>query len=325
MHTGSVYFQLIANEKFSIVVEYWLTDWRRDLKRRLPPLSALATAEVIAQQKSFTAAAEELHVTPSAISHQIRGLEDWLGFPLFRREARTVSLTEEGARYLAKVSAILGNLETVTSVAMERAGSQRMFRIQTTDSFASRWLVGRLPLFHQSFPGYSVKIVTREYTDGFRSTDADLGILYGKGVWPGCAVLPLLSESIVAVCSPSLLRTELHETLRSNRLLHDDNLGLSWEEWYEVSAVAAPQSFSPEPGMHFNHSHLALQSAEQGNGIVLASRPLVVDALKAGRLVVVGDRTLDTEFGYYVVQSSETADQARSQVLVDWLLSQVSD
>jgi LysR family transcriptional regulator, glycine cleavage system transcriptional activator len=294
------------------------------VKRRLPPLTALATAEVIARQNSFTAAAEELHVTPSAISHQIRGLEEWLGFPLFRRDARSVSLTEDGAHYLARVSTLLGNLETITSSAMERVGKSRVFRIQTTDSFATRWLVGRLPKFHASWPGHSVRITTREYTDGFRSADSDLGILYGRGVWPGHEVTPLLSESILPVCSRALLQTAEDETLKSNRLLHDDNLGVSWKDWYAFVGISPPPGLNEGPGLHFNHSHLALQSAEQGNGIVLASHSLVMDALKDGKLVAIGDRALKTDYGYHMVQSREADDLSRNRVLVDWLLSEVS-
>jgi LysR family glycine cleavage system transcriptional activator len=292
------------------------------MKRKLPPLASLATAAAIAQERTFTAAAEKLHVTPSAISHQIRGLEDWLGFALFRRDVRSVRITEEGAAYLEKVSVILNNLESVTLEAMEQAGKRKLLRIQTTDSLASRWLVSLLPSFQAKHPNLSVSIVTREYTEGYRSTDADIAILYGRGDWPNFVCNLILREAILPVCSPELLRGDPLETLRGNRLLHDDNLGTTWEDWLAFAGIEMPPIGDRQHahGLHFNHSHLALQAAEQGAGIVLASLPLVADALASKKLVAPFEQQLETGFGYHLVQSLDADQQRRSRTLVEWLM-----
>lgn len=293
------------------------------MKRKLPPLASLATAAAIAQERTFTAAAEKLHVTPSAISHQIRGLEDWLGFALFRRDVRSVRITEEGAAYLEKVSAILNSLESITLEAMEQAGKQKLLRIQTTDSLASRWLVNRLPGFQANHPNLSVRILTREYTEGYHSSDADIAILYGRGDWPNFISNLILPEAIVPVCSPELLRDDPVETLRGNSLLHDDNLGTTWEDWLAFAGIEMPLINNSQHvhGLHFNHSHLALQAAEQGAGIVLASVPLIMDALLSKKLVAPFEQQLETGFGYHLVQSVDVDQQRRSRTLVEWLMA----
>lgn len=294
------------------------------MKRRLPPLTALATAEAVARHPTFTAAADELHVTPSAISHQIKGLEEWLGFSLFRRDARSVRLTEEGADFLGKVAGILNGLESVTLEAMERAGKQKKLRIQTTDSFASRWLIERLPHFQHENPSMSVQIVTREFTEPYRPNEADVAVLYGRGDWPNCVSEMLLKETILPVCSPRLLLGDPLKTLFSNKLLHDDNLGTTWEEWLDFARIGIDQGRRADSlyGLHFNHSHLALQAAEQGGGVLLASRPLVIDALREGRLAAPFNQELDTGHGYFLVQSPEPERQKRSILLASWLWAQ---
>lgn len=290
------------------------------VKRKLPPFSSLATAESVAQERTFTAAAEKLHVTPSAISHQIRGLEEWLGFTLFLRDVRSVRVTEDGAAYLEKVSAILNSLETVTLEAMEQAGKQKQLRIQTTDSLASRWLVSRLPSFQEKYPKLSVRIVTREFTEAYRPTDADIAILYGRGEWTNFTSSLLLPEAILPVCSPELLYDDPIEILHKNNLLHDDNLGTTWDDWLSFAGLKAPL-INHEHGLHFNHSHLALQAAEQGAGVVLASLPLIIDALDNNKLIAPFGQRLETGFGYYIVQSLDVDQQKRSQTLVEWLNS----
>jgi LysR family glycine cleavage system transcriptional activator len=298
----------------------------RDVRRRLPPLNFLVTAEAVARRTSFTAASEELHVTPSAVSHQIRSLEAWLGFPLFHRNPKMVVLTEQGERYLSKVARIIADLETATTEAVEGASKQKTLRIQTTDSFASRWLVHRLPKFQDENPSLAVQIVTFEYTEGFRTTEADIAILYGRGDWPNHVSYLLLREMILPVCHPSIVNGVDGCGFFSNTVLHDDNLGTSWEEWWDNAGDEVAQFGAVDfaHGLRFNHSHLALQAAEKGHGILLASMPLIVDALAENRLTAPFSYQHDTGCGYHLLLVPDTNTRRRCEPLADWLLSQRS-
>jgi LysR family glycine cleavage system transcriptional activator len=294
------------------------------LKRRLPPLNSLIAAEVAARLKSFKAASEELHVTPSAVSHQIRLLEGWLGFSLFNRSTRSVGLTEAGARYMRHASQLLDGLEAATREEVERSGQRQTMKVQTTDSFASRWLVARLPDFLSRNPDISIQIVTFEYTEGFRSSEADVAVLYGRGNWPNCKSEMILNETIFPVCSPEIL--PLHNAggsgaIFSHPLIHDVNLGTSWQEWWRHAGSEVDQdaAMNLSAGPRFNHSHLALQAAECGNGIALASGPLVLDSLQKQTLIAPFNSRISTGFGYYVIQSLDARTQNRCGRFVEWL------
>ena len=237
-------------------------------KRSLPPLAGMIAADAVARLASFTAAADELHLTPSAISHRIRALEEWLGFALFTRNTRSVTMTSLGRDYLKDVAESLSGLENITAHAQARAGKRQVIRLQTTDSFANRWLVDRLPTFLQNHPDISVQIMTREYTEGFRTTDADIAILYGRGDWDGCIATSFLKETIFPVISPTISEDINHcdEIFQHYPLIHDDNLGTSWLDWWQAAAINPKdsQAYESTAGLHYNHSHLALKAAEKG-------------------------------------------------------------
>ncbi|MGH8498521.1 MAG: LysR substrate-binding domain-containing protein, partial [Methylococcales bacterium] len=287
-------------------------------------MNSLIAAEVAARLASFKSASEKLHVTPSAVSHQIRILEDWLGFSLFNRSTRSVTLTEAGDRYLKHVSELLDGLEAATREEVERTGKRQILRVQTTDSLASRWLIGRLPDFLHQHPGIFVQIVTFEFTEGFRPSEVDVAVLYGRGDWPNCKSEMILKETIFPVCSPQFFSPQGADNkmeVFSHPLIHDVNLGTSWQEWwrYAEDEVGKDRRVDLTAGLRLNHSHLALQAAELGNGIALASRPLVLDSLQRRTLAAPFDSQLSTGFGYYVIQSLESEAQNRCRPFVEWL------
>ncbi|HVJ31518.1 MAG TPA: LysR substrate-binding domain-containing protein [Terriglobia bacterium] len=301
------------------------------MKRQLPPLNALIAAEAAARLGGFKAASEELNVTASAISYQIRSLEAWLGFRLFTRTARSAGLTDAGRRYLLDISALLDDLSLRTKVEMGRSGRGQVLTVQTTDSFASRWLVARLPDFLAKSGGIGVQVVTFEYTESFRSSEADLAILYGDGNWGNTAGQLLLPERIFPVVSPKLDvpggDPSWPDLLRSLPLLHDDNLGTSWSEWWDFIGADLPSDELMRDlaaGQHFNHSHLTLLAAERGHGITLASSPLVIDALQEKSLVALDERRLETGLGYYVLESGDAATRRRARPFVDWLMARAA-
>jgi LysR family glycine cleavage system transcriptional activator len=300
------------------------------VKRQLPPLNSLIVAEAAARLGSFKAASDELHVTASAVSHQIRSLETWLGFRLFNRSVRSVGLTEAGRRYLFEMSALLDDLSRRTKMEIARSGKGQVLTIQTTDSFANRWLVARLPDFLAQHRGASVQIVTFEYTEGFRPSEVDMAILYGRGEWPDCRARLLLEETIFPVSSPNLATLKKNkswlEGIGDHTLLHDDNIGTSWPEWWRFAGegAVARENVDMAIGPHFNHSHLSLLAAELGSGVTLASWPLVIDALNDGSLIALSGKRLTTGFGYYILESSDPATRERCCGLVDWLCAQAS-
>ena len=299
------------------------------MKRRLPPLNAVVAFEAAARLKSFKAAGASLLVTPSAISHQVRGLEDWLGAKLFERGIRNIRLTEAGERYVSEVTRLLDELEAVTRVERERVKQTYILRLQTTDSFANRWLVARLQKFQQDHPEITPQIITYDFLEDFRASEVDIGVLFGRGNWRNGAARLLLEETIFPVCSPELLkdlRCDSGIALSRCALICDDNLGASWENWFG----AAKQEVQPDTvaavrfGPRFNHSHLALKAAELGDGMALASKPLVLDALAEGKLVTPFDTELPTGYGYYLVRPQNGDLPECCGSFIDWLFSQVN-
>lgn len=297
------------------------------MRRKVPPLNSLIAAESASRLNSFKAASEELHVTPSAVSHQVRLLEDWLGFNLFDRSTRSIQLTESGGYYLKKISEFFDGIEALTEAELQRKGKIQILRLQTTDSFANRWLVSRLPRFQEMTADIDVRISTFEYTDGFKSSEVDVAILYGNGSWPMCDSTLLLKETIFPVCSPNICTGKQLENPRSilnYPLIQDYNLGATWKDWFSCSTkeVGLVDIETHKMGPIFNHSHLAIKSAELGNGFALASMPLVSDALKEGVLIAPFSSQIQSKSGYYFVKPYDKNNEKRSDVFFDWLISE---
>jgi len=301
------------------------------MKRDLPPLNAVVAFEAAARHESFTKAGDELCVTPSAISHQVRALEDYLGVKLFERSVRAVQLTDFGVRYRLQLSALLDRLEKSSTGEIDRRKTRQTITLQTTDSFASRWLVPRLPQFQRLRTDVTVKIVTRDFRDGLRASEADLGLLFisektrGAGANNNDARL-LFAEEIFPVCSPGLLQgveTVRIADLPNFTLIHDDNVGVSWRDWIAAAAGGQtdPADIKTAHGPRYNHAHLALKAAELGGGLVLASNVLAGDALQDGHLIAPFTRKITTGRGYYLVQSHDPQVRARCRPFTEWIVS----
>ena len=304
---------------------------RQTAKRDLPPLTAVVMFEAAARHKSFKKASDELCVTPSAVSHQVRTLEDWLGIKLFDRSARAVELTDFGVRYQLELGALLDRLEQSSTGETDRRKRRKRITVQTTDSFATRWLIPRLSEFESLHADVTVKIVTRDFRDGLRASEADLGLLFIREETCDAAAKHdaklLFAEEIFPVCSPTL--TQSAETvsvadLSNFTLIHDDNVGVTWQEW--ISAAAKQQtdaaSIKTKDGPRYNHAHLALKAAELGNGFALASNVLAGDALKDGLLVAPFAEKIATGRGYYLVQSQDPETKARCRPFSEWVASE---
>ncbi len=246
-------------------------------EKKTAPLNAVVAFESAARHKSFKKSGDEQCVTSSAISHQVRLLEDWLGLKLLERSTRSIELTDAGIHYSKEISPLLDRLETVS--CYEIKPQKNTITIQTTDSFASRWLIHRLSEFESLNPGMGVKIVTYDFREKFRSSEADLGILFVNDKKQRENQRLLLAEEIFPVCSPGIIKNikSIQITDLANlSLIHNFNVGISWQEW--ISAAFDKQTemidIDTKEGYRYSRSHLALQSAEIGNGIALVSNVL---------------------------------------------------
>ncbi|MFQ6021798.1 MAG: transcriptional regulator GcvA [Acidiferrobacterales bacterium] len=292
--------------------------------QRLPPLNAIHTFEAAARHLSFHRAAEELHVTPSAVSHQIRSLEDFLGVRLFHRLPRQVVLTTEGQAYLPPIRAALDQIKAATERVVGGTGPLTM---TVAPPFATGWLVPRLSRFQAQNPDIEVRLslVTSTELVDFARSDVDLAIRSGRGNWPGLSSHRLIGEELVPVCSPALLEG-LHplkrpEDLRNFTLLHALPRITQWQMWVNAAGVTGVDVYR---GPKFHNTPLALDAALAGLGIAIADRRLVARELESGRLIQPFDIVLPSESAYYLVYPEETADNPKIAAFRGWLLSEVA-
>lgn len=290
---------------------------------RLPPMNTLRAFEAAARHLSFTLAAEELHVTQAAVSHQIKTLEEALGVRLFRRLNRAIRLTEEGQEFVGEVRKALSHLVTaVERLAAPDAGGP--LTISVLPSFASKWLVPRLGRFREKHPEIDVRISPSIQLTDFQRDDVDLAVRYGKGEYEGLHSVRLMTENIFPVCGPALLEgpngLRQPEDLRHHTLLHDDSY-VDWTMWLMVASV---KGVDPRQGPFFTDSAFVIQAAVEGQGVALARGALAAGDLAAGRLVKPFDIAIPTKYAYYVLSPKVTSHHPKIAAFREWLLEEVA-
>jgi LysR family glycine cleavage system transcriptional activator len=308
---------------------------------RLPPLKALAAFEAAARHLSFKKAAAELHVTPGAVSAQVKLLEDHLGVALFRRLTRALELTSEAQTMLPKVREGLESLHEAVSrlrVREERAA----LTVLAPPNFAARWLVPRLAAFTSAHPSLELHVASRQSTiDGRENGEAPriadaredaptVAIRFGSGHYPGSRVDEVFDVDYVPVCSPELMRGahRLREPadLRHHTLLHDDTVTEgtarpSWRDWLEAAGV---RDVDGSRGPHFSDASLAVEAAIEGMGVALAIKPLLCAEIGAGRLVVPFDLPMRARWAYYLVAPDSVADDDAVTSFRRWILAEAA-
>jgi LysR family transcriptional regulator, glycine cleavage system transcriptional activator len=291
----------------------------------LPSLNGLRAFEAAARHMSFTRAADELNVTQTAVSHQIRRLEEQLQKRLFVRKNRALALTRDAADYLPAIRAAFDDLRRATERLQrpERAG---LLTVSTTASLAVKWLVTRVASFQDEHPGIEVRLTTSPHLVDFRREEVDMAVRYGRGNWPGLRTQWLLAEDIFPVCSSALMRgpkpLRRPEDLVHHTLLHTSVGREDWQLW--LTAAGLPVSLARRRGLSFDRRFMALQAAADGLGVALSSKNLVDDDVVAGRLVVPFKLVLPADAGYYIVAPEETADMRKIALFRDWLLRSVT-
>src|SRR3954453_14203920 len=294
---------------------------------RLPSLNGLRAFESAARHLSFTNAASELNVTQTAISHQIRRLEEELGMRLFVRQNRALALTPQAKAYLPGVRAAFNDLRLATDRLLRR-DDDRVLTVSTLASLAAKWLLPRISKFQESHPGIDVRITTSTSLVDFRSGDVDAAIRYGRGNWSGLRADWLMADELFPVCSPALLKggkpLKCPEDLRDHVLLHTSNFNSDdWRLW--LTAAGLPAVFSRQPGVTFDLVFMTVQAAIDGLGVAMGRSAYVEDDIAKGRLVVPFKITLPTDAGFYLVSPAGRSDPPKLSAFRQWLIASVQN
>lgn len=287
---------------------------------RLPSLNGLRAFEAAARHLSFTKAALELNVTQTAISHQIRRLEEELGIRLFVRQSRALALTPQAADYLPNIRAAFQDLRTATDRLL-RTGNDRVLTVSTLTSLAVKWLLPRLSPFQEQHPEIDVRITTSTELVDFRSSNVDAAIRYGRGQWPGLRAEWLMAEDLFPVCSPKLVTGERAlrkpEDLARVTLLHTATTRDDWRLW--LTAAGLPVEMAQSPGMTFDLAFMTVQAAIDGLGVAMGHTAYVADDIAKGRLVVPFNITMPSA-GYYFVTPQDKVITPAIGAFRDWLI-----
>ena len=307
---------------------------------RFPPLNALRAFESAARHLSFAMAARELHVTPAAISHQVKGLEEHLEQRLFRRLKRGLELTRGGQVLQPGLSDGFGRLGAALD-ELRSLGEAGTLAVSVPSSFATRWLAPRLHRFVGAHPELDVRInaSTRlidpdsgeagrgDPLPGSPVDDADIVVRYGTGEYPGYRIDKLLPVAVTPMCSPRLLdgghplrsATDLKQhVLIHDNLLYDDGRPL-WDAWFEAAGMPLTDTTH---GLRFSHAMLALEAAADGMGVALGMTVLAESDLASGRLVAPLALSLPLNFSYYIVSGTDTAERGDVSAFRNWLLAE---
>lgn len=292
------------------------------------PLNALRAFEAAGRHLSFVKAADELNVTAGAVSHQIKGLEEFLGVPLFRRMPQRVLLTDAGQTFLADLSECFARVDRAVE-RVSQSDASGTLTVSVAPAFAVKWLGPRLDRFGAANPDIDLRISANLAPIDFKQDSFDAAIRLGRGVYPGLVSVKLFDETVTPMCSPRLregdrqLRTP--DDLRHHVLLHDDSLDFDvaaphWAEWLEAAGASAVDA---KRGPHFSHPDHSLQAAIEGGGVVLGWRFLATADLEAERVIAPFDLELPLGLAFYLVYPESYAERPKVVAFQQWLLKEL--
>lgn len=296
---------------------------------RLPPLNGLRAFEAAARHLSFSKAADELNVTPAALSYQIRTLEEFLGIKLFRRLNRAVVLTDAGQQCFPGVRTGFEKMDEAMA-RLRRAAMSPTLQVTIGPAFASKWLAPRLYRFLEANPDIDTRIIAAFSRTDLNREPIDVALRFGLGDYPGMFVEKLMEESVAPMCTPNLLAAgpplETPADLRHHTLIHDDAMvGLyddppTWEKWLSLAGVTGVDS---SRGPRFNNTNHALDTAIEGAGVVLARKILARADLRSGKLVAPFEPVLDAGAAFWFVCRDGEEQRPEIAVFRDWLLREI--
>ncbi len=301
------------------------------MARFIPGTGSLKAFEAAGRHLNFTRAAEELHVTPAAVSHQIKEFEDQLGQRLFERTSRAMRLTPAGEILHEAVKEALEGL-TRALARMQRARNANRLKVSASTSIAAKWLVPRLDDYMKIAPGTEVQLDVSDRVRDFVQDDIDLAIRFGNGHYPGSRSDRLFDNTIFPVCSPALVTSKnplKHpRDLMQHRLIHVEwsGQGITWPNWRMWMLAAGVEDYNEAGGLYLDNSGLALQAAIDGQGVALGDSSLVSDDLAAGRLVQPFALTIKgpPQFAYHLVSPAERQNDPLVRSFREWILDEAA-
>ena len=294
------------------------------MRRKIPSLQALVCFDAAARHQSYTRAAQELALTQGAVSRQLSALEEFVGVALFKRTRHGVTLTERGNDYAAQVALRLQALEQDTLEVMSTPGRASVLHLAAVPTFATRWLIPRLPDLKRQQPELAVHIDTRTRPFMFADTPFDCALFAGTpeqlSQWAGTQAVKLLDEVVLPVCAPQLLGGAAHlsaAAIATLPLLQQSTRPDAWRQWFEAQGVAAPQALA---GARLELFSMTAAAAVHGLGLALVPKLLVDDELARGDLVVACDVPLASRRAYYLVSPEREDQPPATRMFLDWLL-----
>ncbi|MBN8227529.1 LysR family transcriptional regulator [Corallococcus macrosporus] len=284
-------------------------------------LPALAAFESAARHQNFARAAEELHLTASAVSHHVRKLEDRLGVVLFQRHARGVALTAEGRQLADAASTALSDMDNVLGGLKRSQDEAAVVRVTTVHSLTYAWLLPRMPGFTAQHPNVRIHVDTEMALTRFDEGGPDLGIRYGQPPWPGLSAQPLMDDALFPVASPRLAGLEhVREAADVAKLpLIADLSRQGWQDWFRSAGVRGARF---EERYSFSDTTGALMAAVQGLGAALAREKIATPYFSDSRLIRLPGPIVPTRASYFVVHPSHRRLRPAARLFVDWLLTQ---
>jgi LysR family glycine cleavage system transcriptional activator len=292
-------------------------------RRRLPPLNALRAFESAARHLNFSRAADELSVTPGAVSQQIQNLEDYVGAALFKRTPRGLLLTDSAQMALPALREAFDRLAEAAALLTAAVDGRRL-TLTAPPSFAAKWLVPRLGRFEEAYPQVDVWLSADMDLVDFAASDVDLALRYGPGPYPGLEAIRLINETVIPVMSPTLMAANPVATpadLARHVLLHDgspdaDESCPDWQMWLAARGV---KGFDANRGPRFNQSSLVIEAAVSGRGVALAKRTLAQDDLDAGRLIAPMPISTMVDFAYFLVHPKAKGRLPQVKAFLNWI------
>lgn len=299
-----------------------------ETRRRLPPLNALRAFEAAARHLNFSRAADELSVTPGAVSQQIQNLEDYVGAALFKRTPKGLLLTDAAQTALPALREAFDRLAEAASLLTAAVDGRRL-TLTAPPSFAAKWLVPRLKRFEEAYPQIDVWLSADMDIVDFAAGEVDLAVRYGAGRYAGLETARLLNESVIPVASPELIAANpllTPDDLAHHTLLHDGspNADESCPDWSMWLAARGVTGVDATRGPRFNQSSLVIEAAMGGRGVALAKGALAQDDLDAGRLAAPLQMSTAVDFAYYVVHPKAKGRLPQVKAFVAWIIAEAA-
>ncbi len=293
-------------------------------KRLVPSMTALQCFEAAARHLSFTRAAEELHLTQSAVSKQVAQLEEMLRHHLFLRIRRRLQLTPAGSLYLAEVNKILTQVDMSSRYVLTYGEQTEILKVATQPSFGVRWLIPHLKGFGKRHANIHLDIRNEMEPFALLQGSADVVFFYGQGTWPGATCIELFGEEVVPVCAPELLAGRAlgdAGELADRMLLQSTSRPEAWHEWFLALGL---HSVSAYHGPRFDTFYMALSAAQAGCGVALVPRYLVAKELAEGSLVIAWNHAMPSAGKHYLAYAEHAAEVPKVRALVEWIREQLS-